>query len=46
MADDDAEGDAKYVFITDNGETKKSSRGYTGRAIANYDNGDTYDGQF
>ena len=44
MAEEGEDGDAKYIFVTDNGETKKTSRGYTGRAVANYDNQDTYDG--
>lgn len=44
MADDE-EG-PKYVFITENGETKTTSRGYTGKAIAQYPNGDVYDGDF
>jgi hypothetical protein len=43
MADEE---ERKYTFITENGETKTTSRGYTGKAIANYENGDVYDGDF
>ena len=35
-----------YIFITENQETKSTSRGYNGRATAKYPNGDTYDGQY
>ena len=45
MADED-DGAAKYVFITENGETKTTSRGYSGKAVAQYPNGDTYEGEF
>jgi len=46
MADDDDTGVPKYTFQTENGETKSMSRGYTGKAVANYPNGDVYDGAF
>ena len=46
MADPGEEGGAQYVFITENQETKSSSRGYNGRALAKYPNGDNYDGQW
>ena len=36
----------KYVFITENEEQKTTSRGYSGKAVAMYPNGDTYDGEF
>ena len=36
----------KYSFTTENNEIKHTSRGYAGRAIANYPNGDIYDGYF
>jgi len=36
----------KYTFQTENGETKSMSRGYTGKAVASYPNGDLYDGDF
>ena len=39
-------GDAKYVFITENGEEKSTSRGYNGRATAKYPDGDVYEGNF
>lgn len=45
MADED-DGGAKYTFTTENGEIKKMSRGYTGKAVASYPNGDVYDGDF
>ena len=45
MADEDDDG-PKYVFITENEETKTTSRGYSGKAVAMYPNGDTYDGEF
>jgi radial spoke head protein 1 len=45
MADDE-EGGPKYTFQTENGETKSMSRGYTGKAVASYPNGDVYDGDF
>jgi radial spoke head protein 1 len=44
MAEDD-EG-VKYSFQTENGETKTMSRGYTGKAVASYPNGDVYDGDY
>mmetsp|Transcript_10546 Transcript_10546/g.7881 ORF Transcript_10546/g.7881 Transcript_10546/m.7881 type:complete len:145 (+) Transcript_10546:34-468(+) len=40
------DGAPKYMFITENGETKKTSRGYTGKAQASYTNGDIYEGDF
>ena len=43
MADDDG---PKYVFITENGEKKTTSRGYTSKACANYPNGDIYEGYY
>ena len=43
MSDD---GERKYIFITENEETKTTSRGYSGKAIAQYPNGDVYDGEF
>ena len=33
MAEEE-EGGAKYIFITENGETKTTSRGYTSKALA------------
>jgi hypothetical protein len=45
MADEE-EGGSKYTFQTENGETKSMSRGYTGKAVASYPNGDVYDGDF
>jgi radial spoke head protein 1 len=45
MADEEDSG-AKYTFQTENGETKSMSRGYTGKAVASYPNGDVYDGDF
>ena len=45
MADDE-EGGPAYKFITENGEEKTTSRGYSGKAVAQYPNGDTYDGEF
>ena len=45
MADDEETGPA-YQFTTENGEIKTTSRGYSGKAIAQYPNGDTYDGEF
>lgn len=46
MADEGEEGGPKYIFITENGETKTTSRGYTSKALAQYPNGDTYEGYF
>ena len=45
MADEGDDG-PKYIFVTENGETKTTSRGYTGKALANYPNGDTYEGYY
>ena len=37
----------KYIFVTENGETRKTgSRNYTGRATASYPNGDIYEGDY
>ena len=44
MAEEEEGG--KYTFQTENGETKTMSRGYTGKAVASYPNGDVYDGDF
>ena len=35
-----------YWLRTENGEIMRSSRGLTGEAAANYENGDTYIGDF
>ena len=40
-----AEGEASYRFVTEHGESK-SSRNFTGRATAYYENGDIYDGEY
>ena len=45
MAEEGEEGPT-YVFITENGETKTTSRGYTGKAVAQYPNQDNYEGDF
>ena len=45
MADEE-EGGPKFKFITENGEEKNTSRGYSGKALAMYPNGDTYEGEF
>ncbi len=45
MADEE-EGGNKYHFVTENGESKTMSRGYTGKASASYPNGDVYEGDF
>ena len=36
----------KYTLLTENGENKKSSRGFTGHGTATYENGDVYEGDF
>ena len=46
MADEGEEGGQKYIFVTENKETKTMSRGFTGRATASYPNGELYDGYF
>lgn len=38
--------DNKYSIVTENGVTKTTSRGYSGKAVAHYENGDTYNGEF
>ena len=43
---DDGENERKYTIITENSEVKHTSRGYTGKATAKYENGDVYDGDF
>jgi radial spoke head protein 1 len=45
MADED-DGNPKYVFITENGEKKNTSRGQTGKGHATYATGDIYEGDF
>ena len=45
MAEEEGEGN-KYIFVTENGEKKTTSRGYTGKASAAYPNGDIYEGDF
>jgi hypothetical protein len=44
MADDD--GELKYYFVTENGEKKTMSIGYTGKGQAYYPNAEFYDGDF
>ena len=41
-----AEEAREYSLIDAEGNTQTSSRNYTGKATANYPNGDTYTGQF
>jgi len=36
----------KYKFVTENGEVKDTSRGYTGSATVTYPNNDIYEGYF
>ena len=43
MEEDDG---PKYTFMTENGEKKDRSLGYTGKATASYPNGDLFDGDF
>ena len=43
MAEEE-EGGIQFVLTTEANEVKQTSRGFTGRAVANYPNGDTYDG--
>lgn len=43
---DDGDDAPKYIFITENGEKKTTSRGYTGKAQASYPSGDIYEGDF
>jgi len=45
MAEEE-EGGPAYQFTTENGEVKTTSRGYSGKAMAKYPNGDTYEGEF
>jgi radial spoke head protein 1 len=45
MAEEE-DGGPKYKFITENSEEKDTSRGYSGKALAMYPNGDTYEGEF
>ena len=42
----DEEGGPKYKFTTENGEVKTTSRGYTSKGIADYPNGDIYEGYY
>jgi hypothetical protein len=44
MADED--DGIKYKIMTENGVTKTTSRGYSGKATAYYPNGDEYNGEF
>ena len=46
MAEEEGDGEPKYIFITENGEKKHISFGYTGKAQAAYVNGDIYEGDF
>ena len=36
----------KYTLTTDKGEARPCSKGYTGKGVAVYPNGDIYDGDF
>lgn len=38
--------EGKYRLLTENGENKTTSRGFTGQGTASYDNGDIYEGDF
>jgi radial spoke head protein 1 len=43
---ENGEDGPKYLFTTENDETKTTSRDYTGRAVAQYPNGDVYEGYY
>ena len=43
---ENGEGEGKYQLVTENNETKTSSRGFTGYGTATYENGDIYEGDF
>ena len=45
MAEEEG-GEPKYIFITENGEQKTTSIGYTSKALAKYPNGDTFEGYY
>ena len=45
MSEDGDKG-PEYIFVTENGETKNTSRDYTGYATATYTNGEIYEGDF
>ena len=36
----------EYQLVTDQGETLKTSEGFSGKGIATYSNGDVYNGEF
>ena len=42
----EGDGEGKYQLVTENNETKTSSRGFTGYGTATYENGDIYEGDF
>lgn len=47
MADEaPAESLVEYQLVTDKGETKNTSKEYTGKGTATYPNGDVYIGDF
>jgi radial spoke head protein 1 len=43
---EEEEGGPRYKFVTENGEVKDTSRGYTGSATVTYPNNDIYEGYF
>lgn len=46
MADEEKKEEVPYSFTPAGGEASNSSKDFTGKGLANYPNGETYDGDY
>lgn len=46
MAEEEKKEEQPYQFTPEEGAVTNSSKGYTGRGVAVYPNGETYDGDY
>ena len=46
MADEEPKEAVPYQFTPAGGEATNSSKGYNGKGLANYPNGETYEGEY
>lgn len=46
MAEEDKKEEQPYQFTPEGGAATNSSKGYTGKGVAVYPNGETYDGDY
>lgn len=46
MAEEEKKEEVPYQFTPEGGAASNSSKGYTGKGVAVYPNGETYDGDY